>query len=184
MKRSHWLPLFGATLLAGIGLSVSELRAQDYSRYPVLAREASVREQPAREQIPVIPVGDPIVNVLPSQIKNLPDVNGSLKVVHRRSQLIIAKGNVVRTAIADPSIVDVVQYTPNEIAVIGMSLGSTTVTLWFDDGSEPLIYLVETVRDPSLEDRKKVDYGKLEKKLAVLFPNSKVYLIPMSWKII
>ena len=56
--------------------------------------------------------------------------------------------------------------------------------MWFDDGSDPLIYLVETIRDPSLEDRRKVDYGKLEQKLKVLFPNSKVYLIPMSTKII
>ena len=181
MKRSPWLPLFGATLLAGIGLPVQVLQAQDYSRLPVLAREAPVV---AGREVPAVPVGDPIVNVLPSQLKNLPDVNGSLKVVHRRSQLIVAKGNVVRTAIADPSVVEVVQYSPNEIAFIGQSLGTTTVTMWFDDGSEPLIYLVETVRDPSLEERKKIDYGKLEKKLALLFPNSKVYLIPLSYKII
>lgn len=184
MKRSPWLSLFGATLLAGIGLPVQELQAQDYSRYPVLAREAVSREQPVREQVPVVPIGEPIVNVMPSQIKNMPEVNGNLKVVHRRSQLIVAKGNIVRAAIADPGVVDVVQYSPTEIAVIGMSLGSTTVTLWFDDNSDPLIYLVETVRDPSLEERKKVDYGKLEKKIAMLFPNSKVYLIPMSYKII
>src|SRR5205823_3728358 len=49
---------------------------------------------------------------------------------------------------------------------------------------EPLIYLVEVIRDPSVDDQQRIDYGKLEQKLADLFPNSKVYLIPMSRKII
>ena len=39
-------------------------------------------------------------------------------------------------------------------------------------------------RDPGLEESARIDYGRLEKKLAILFPNSKVYLIPMSQKII
>ena len=35
----------------------------------------------------------------------------------------------------------------------------------------------------ALEDRRRIDYGKIERKLGLLYPNSKVYLIPMSRKI-
>jgi len=105
-------------------------------------------------------------------------------VIHHRSQLMIARSRVARWAIADPSIIDVVQYSPNEIGVIGSALGSTTLTLWFENSPQPLIYLVKTIRDPSVEDQKRLDYGRLERKLQVLFPNSKVYLIPLSGKIV
>ena len=124
------------------------------------------------------------VDVLPNKIQSLPDVTAEMKVIHRRSQLMITKSNVVRTAIADQRIVEVVQFSPNELAFIGQQLGSTTVTLWFEDEVEPLIYLIEVIRDPSVDDQRRIDYGKLEQKLADLFPNSKVYLIPMSRKII
>lgn len=121
---------------------------------------------------------------IPDQIRDLPDVEAQMKVIHHRSQLIVAKSNITRVAIADSAVIDVVQYSPNELSVIGLSLGSTTVTLWFEDGGDPLIYLVEVIRDPSLEERRRHDYGKLERKLAILFPNSKVYLIPLSGKIL
>ena len=35
-----------------------------------------------------------------------------------------------------------------------------------------------------MDEQKRIDYGKLERKLAVLFPNSKVYLIPLSYKLV
>ena len=129
-------------------------------------------------------LGQAETDTLPNQIKSLPDVTATLKVIHRRSQLMITKSNVVRTAIADQRVIDVVQFSPNELAFIGQALGSTTVTLWFEDEVEPLIYLIEVIRDPSVDDQRRIDYGKLEEKLRDLFPNSKVYLIPMSRKII
>ena len=85
---------------------------------------------------------------------------------------------------ADPSIIEVAHYSPNELAIIGLQVGTTTLTLWFDKSREPVIYLVNTVRDPSVDERRRTDFGKLERKLALLFPNSKVYLIPFSGKIV
>ncbi|HUE12741.1 MAG TPA: pilus assembly protein N-terminal domain-containing protein, partial [Planctomycetaceae bacterium] len=82
------------------------------------------------------------------------------------------------------AIIEVAQYSPNELAIIGLQVGTTTLTLWFDKSREPLIYLVNTVRDPSVDDRRRTDFSKLERKLALLFPNSKVYLIPFSGKIV
>jgi pilus assembly protein CpaC len=121
---------------------------------------------------------------LPEQISEMPSVTDNLDVVQHHSQLLVARTNIVRTAVADPSIVDVVQFSPSELSIIGLDLGSTTLTLWFDNSKQPLIYQVNTLRDPSVDERRRLDFSKLERKLAVLFPNSKVYLIPFSGKLV
>jgi pilus assembly protein CpaC len=121
---------------------------------------------------------------LPREILAMPKVRETLEVVHHRSQLLIARGNIVRTAIADDSVIDIVQFSPREISIIGVGLGSTTLTIWFDNNPDPLIYLVKTIRDPDIDEQLRLDYGKLERKLTALFPNSKVYLIPLSGKIV
>jgi pilus assembly protein CpaC len=157
--------------LIGLLASAAAARGQDRNAYPLPSSPAIARELSN-------------ISGLHPQIASLPDVTARMKVVQRRSQLIVTRSAVVRTAVADPSVVDVVQFSATEIAVIGLELGSTTLTLWFEGNPDPLIYLVEAIRDPSIEERQRVDYGRLEQKLAVLFPNSKVYLIPLSGKII
>jgi len=117
-------------------------------------------------------------------IDSMPEVQEDFEIIERRSQLMNTKANVTRIHIADPSIIDVIQYSPRELSFIGLARGSTTMTMWFEGQAEPIIYLVKTIRDPSLDSQRRVDYGKLEKKINTLFPNSKVYLIPMSYKII
>jgi pilus assembly protein CpaC len=121
---------------------------------------------------------------LPQQILSMPRVQESMEVIHHRSQLLVARSNIVRTAIADDSVIDIAQYSPREISIIGIGMGSTTLTIWFENNPNPLIYLVQTIADPGIEERKQLDYGRLERKLHVLFPNSKVYLIPISGKIV
>ena len=117
-------------------------------------------------------------------IESMPTSMEDLTVIEKRSQLIITKANIIRMAIADQTVLDVAQYSPREISVIGVARGSTTMTLWFEGYPDPLIYLVHIIRDPNLDDQRRVDYGRLEQKLAVLFPNSKVFLIPTSYKLI
>jgi pilus assembly protein CpaC len=114
----------------------------------------------------------------------MPDVQEEMEIIHRRSQLMVARAPIARIAIADPSVVDVVQYSPNEIGIIGMNFGTTTLTMWFDNSRDPLIYLVEVIPDPTFEDRLRNDFGKLEKQLRILFPNSKVFLIPLQQRLI
>ncbi len=123
---------------------------------------------------------------LPPRVRIMPKINAELEVVHRRSQVIVFKGRVARVHVTDPSVADYVLYSPTELGVIGTSIGTTTILVWFEDedNTDPLIYLVTVTRDPGLEESARIDYGRLEKKLAILFPNSKVYLIPMSTKII
>ncbi len=121
---------------------------------------------------------------LDHRIVAMPKEYQKLEVIHHRSQLVITRNNVRRFAITDPSIIEIVQYTPNEFAIIGNTRGTTDMMIWFEDQDEPLMYLVTVVPDPALEERRRIDYGKIERKLAILYPNSKVYLIPMSRKII
>lgn len=127
---------------------------------------------------------DPSGKPLPPSIAAMPTVHEELEVIEDRSQLIIARQPIERMAIANPRVTEVAQFTPTEIAVIGLERGTTTLTFWFVGDPNPLIYLITVIPDPSLEDQRRLDYGKLEKKLAVLFPSSKVYLIPLSRKII
>lgn len=117
-------------------------------------------------------------------IEKLPEASDDLEIIERRSQLVVTRSNVVRMAIGDQSVIDVVQYSPKEFSIIGMARGATTLTLWFEGESDPLIYTIQTIRDPSLNKQREIDYGKLEQKLALMYPNSKVYLIPFSWKIV
>lgn len=121
---------------------------------------------------------------LPFPLSEMPDVMEEMEVIHRRSQLVVAKAPVARIAIADDTVVDVVQYSPNEFGIIGLTLGTTNLTLWFDDSPEPLIYLVEVIRDPTYEDRLRTDFGKLEKQLHILFPYSTVQLIPLQNRLV
>jgi pilus assembly protein CpaC len=117
-------------------------------------------------------------------IDKLPEAQDDMEIIERRSQLVVTRANVTRMAIGDQSVIDIVQYSPREFSIIGMARGATTLTLWFEGEQEPLIYTIRTIRDPSLNKQRELDYGQLERKLAEMYPNSKVYLIPFSWKIV
>ncbi len=117
-------------------------------------------------------------------IENLPAAQDDLEVIERRHQLMVMRTNISRISIGDQSIVDVIQYSPKEIALVGLARGTTSLTFWFENEADPVIYTVKTVRDPNLDNQRKLDYGRLERKLAQMYPNSKVYLIPFQQKIV
>ncbi len=175
--RRPWRTRTAACLLAGCGLALPTARLAAQQQWaPVPPAPAAV----VAEAPPRLHSG----RSLPEQISAMPSVSENLDIVQHHSQLLVARTNVVRTAVADPSIVDIVQYSPSELSIIGLELGSTTLTLWFDNSHQPLIYQVNTIRDPNVEERRRLDFSKLERKLAILFPNSKVYLIPFSGKLV
>ena len=120
------------------------------------------------------------------QIAKMPQAEEEMEVIHHRSQLVITRSRIARWFIADPTVVDVLQFSPYEISVIGSQMGATTMTLWFegDAATDPVIYRVEVIRDPNLENQQREDYGKLERQLQVLFPNSQVYLVPLTYRLI
>ena len=162
------------------------------TRFQPLPAETATRSLPAVPAPISVPAGQPqwiqtrsdLSKPLPPQIASMPRATEKLEVIHRRSQLVVTRQRVVRFAIADPRVIDIVQYSPNELSIVGLELGSTNLLYWFEGEFQPLIYEVTVVPDPALEERRRIDYGRLERKLAILFPDSKVYLIPLSGKIV
>lgn len=185
-------------MLVGSGFAVAQsqpLLGQQYSQpqysqpqYPQ-ANPAQLRpiEIQQTQLIGTEPGDDPDdpPKPLPHQIESMPQISANMEVIHHRSQLMTTRKNITRIAIADSGVLDVIQYRANELMILGSAIGSTTMTLWFEgEESNPLIYLVKTIRDPSLDEQRDRDYGNLERKLAIYFPNSRVHLIPLSRKVI
>ncbi|WP_437194217.1 pilus assembly protein N-terminal domain-containing protein [Planctomicrobium sp. SH527] len=121
---------------------------------------------------------------LDNRIEAMPKAEEKLEVINHRSQLIVTRNPIRRIAWSDTQLLDVVQFSPTEISLIGQGLGSTDLWLWFEGQEQPLMYVVTVVRDPDLDEQRNLNYGRIERKLSLLYPNSKVYLIPISRKII
>ena len=107
-----------------------------------------------------------------------------IEIERRHSQLVITNQRVRRIAITDSTIANFVQYSESEISIVGLELGRTDLTLWFENDEAPSIYEVTVVRDASLEEQRTLDFGRLERRLKVLYPNSVVALIPVGSQVI
>jgi Flp pilus assembly secretin CpaC len=70
-------------------------------------------------------------------IESVRDAETTMQVDPRKSRLVRTKRPVLRISITDPSVVDIVQYSPTEFEIIGGRPGLTTMTIWFapDPGS-------------------------------------------------
>ncbi len=105
-----------------------------------------------------------------------------------RSQLIRTKVPISRMSITNPDILDVTQFAPNEIELMGLKSGETSLTLWFGapdaPNSEVLRYLVRVLPDRGPEDRAEQEFGQLQRRINEMFPNSHVQLIPIADKLI
>ena len=103
----------------------------------------------------------------------------------RRNKILRTQMDIYRTAVVDPSICDVVQFTPREISIIGKAQGATHVTFWFEGGDRlPMTYLIQVVPDVTEVKIRTGEYRLLEEVLAELFPDSKVYLDIIANKLI
>lgn len=110
-----------------------------------------------------------------------------LRVDPTRSKLIRTKLSVSRIAITDPDVIDVNQFGPREMEIIGRKSGETTLTIWFIDAAgapSVLRYLVRVAPDRAEEERADLEYGHLQSRLNELFPNSQIQLIPLIDKLI
>ncbi|MEE8450934.1 MAG: pilus assembly protein N-terminal domain-containing protein [Thermoguttaceae bacterium] len=111
----------------------------------------------------------------------------TLDVDPRRSKIIRTKRPVSRVSVTDPQILEVVQFSPSEFELIGGLTGQTSLTFWFEQPGQPsrmLRYLVRVSPNEAIEDRRKIEYHVLEKKINELFPDSMVQLIPVADKLI
>ncbi len=104
-----------------------------------------------------------------------------------QSKVVRTKLPISRVAITDPSIVEVNEFGPNEIEVIGVKAGETTMTLWFAEpgGQQSILrYLVRVAANEGEQYRAEVEYGRLQTRINEMFPYSQVQLIPIADKLI
>lgn len=107
-----------------------------------------------------------------------------LEVERRHSQLLITRRNVRRLAVTDSGICNYVQYSPTELAIVGLQLGTTDLMIWFEGEAFPAIYEITVVRDENLEEQRQSEFARLERRLSDLFPNSNVYLVPVGAQVL
>jgi len=110
---------------------------------------------------------------------------GTLKLRVRRSMLLRTKVDVYRTATVDEAVVELVQFTPREVSLIGRSQGQTHITFWFNDPAQaPVTYLVEVAPDAQAIAAQEEKYKLLENVINEMFPDSKVYLVLVADKLL
>ncbi|MBX3412831.1 MAG: pilus assembly protein N-terminal domain-containing protein [Pirellulales bacterium] len=123
---------------------------------------------------------------LDSLIRTIDDVEATLNIYLRRSRIIITREPISRVSIADPGIIEFVQYSPREIEVIGLETGETSLTIWFGEQQqrEMVRYLVRVAPDPGEQTEREIEYGELQDRVNEFFPNSFIQLIPIADKLI
>ena len=110
-----------------------------------------------------------------------------LRVEPSQSKIIRTNYLLQRTAISNPDIVNIQVFGENEIEIIGLQPGETTMTFWFDIpelGTQVLRYLV--VVDSAQQQRREREarHRELQSRVNELFPNSQVFLFPVDDKVI
>ena len=119
-------------------------------------------------------------------IDEISESEAELEITYRRSKLVRTKLDIVRAAVADPSIIEIVPYGTREVELIGKGTGSTTLTIWLGNAQQTRILslLVTVVHDTGVDDRRRMEYGELQQMINEFFPNSKIQLIPVADKLI
>ncbi len=176
--------IVGATLLGG----PAQAQHPESQMAPLPAQQVQPGAQQYSPTIQQVQATYDARRALDPRIRSMPRSERKLDVINNRSQLVITDKRVTRFAFSNPDIIDIIQFSENEFSILGTGLGTTDLWLWFEEEgrevTEPLMYVVTTIRDPDLDDQRRIEFGRIERKLQLLYPNSKVYLIPMSRKII
>jgi len=177
------LPATVAALLAGAPAwaAAQQLRMprERTARAPVLNLDGpSILSEPG--------AAPEVVSKEQSLIADVRETELELEITPGRSKLFRTKLRVSRVSIIDPAIVEIVEFGPTEFELIGLSEGTTVLTLWFDEGPEDNIlrYLVTVRRPPEESTERELQYGDLQDMINELFPNSMVYLVPVADKLI
>jgi Flp pilus assembly secretin CpaC len=76
------------------------------------------------------------------------DHAAELEVVIGRSKLLRSKVDVIRVALVDASICDVIQVSPKEVSILGKKEGATSVTLWIRQAQSEPVHVLVRVKAP------------------------------------
>ncbi len=178
----------GCSMLGAASAFLSQAAVAQGPWSPAVVQPSVVNVQrpgggsPIQQTVGHLPT-DPRAGLDP-RIESMPQVDQKMEVIHHRSQLIRTRARIARTMASASGVIDIVPYSETEFSILGLQLGMTDLLLWFENDPEPLKYAVTVIRDPALEDQRRIDYGKIERKLQILYPNSKVWLIPLSRRVI
>ena len=103
--------------------------------------------------------------------------SGEFSVQVHRSKLLRTAKDIYRTAVVDDAVLEIVQFTPREISLIGRAQGATHVTFWFDDPAlQPVTYLVTVEPDAGQVKIDEEKYQLLEDMINEMFPDSKIHM--------
>ncbi len=179
--------LSGAVALSA--LAQGTLSAQQTAEYPAGLNVPVRPVQMQRLQLDTPSVTDPAISgqvdaIHSPNVDRLMKPQYNLELEKRHSQLVMTNRNIRRIAVTDSTVANYVQYSPTEVSVVGMELGKTDMTFWFEDEEMPSIYEVAVVNDASLEEQRTLDFGRLERRLKTLFPNSQVAIIPVGTQVL
>lgn len=135
-----------------------------------------------------------------SLIEAILDPSLVFQVSKNRSRIVKTALPVTRVAITDPTVVDINEFGPTEIEVVGLKAGETTMTLWFitpQNEERILRYVVEVQGEETdqmqvevvdeeepTETQVQIEFQNLEARLRELFPDSRIQLIPIADKLI
>jgi pilus assembly protein CpaC len=111
-----------------------------------------------------------------------PEYQATIKQHH--SQLVTSDRKISRIAVTAPDIVNFVQYSEKEVALIGLNVGSTDMTLWFENSPEPVMYEVTVISGTPKASSPHAALGEVGQKLQSVFPRSRVKLIPVADQVV
>lgn len=111
-----------------------------------------------------------------------PEYRATIKQHH--SQLVTSDRKITRIAVTAPDIVNFVQYSEKEVALIGLNVGSTDMTLWFENDTAPVMYEITVISGTPRASSPHAAVGEVGLKLRSVFPRSSVQLIPVADQVV
>lgn len=110
-----------------------------------------------------------------------------LRVKPNESKIIRTNYPITRTSISDPGVVDVQPFKATELEIVGRRIGEATLTFWYEvpgEGQKVLRYFVQVINDRERHRLREAKYKETQSRINELFPESKVFLIPIEDKLI
>lgn len=113
----------------------------------------------------------------------------TLELEENHSKLVRTHRPVLRSSVIDPSVVEVTQFDPKNLEIIGLKAGYTDLTLWFAgedqlNDAKVLRYRVHVTETNETMEQRQLEYRELETMINELYPNSSIELILVADKLI
>ena len=129
----------------------------------------------------------PIVHDEAQLLERVIDPQLSLQISPGHSRILRTREEIERVSVSDPRILQVNDFNPFEIELIGGTAGQTTLSIVFrvkSGGRKILRYIVKCLPDEALQRQREYEFGRLQDRINEMFPDSQVQLIAVEDKLI